>query len=80
MSLMLKAGLISDEAFTEKGVSVKTVKYEYGENGKLQKEEHRTPAGVLTKYIEYQYGDEGIAKAARYIMKSPNRRGSRLPS
>ena len=28
--------IISDEAFTEKGVSVKTVKYEYGENGKLQ--------------------------------------------
>jgi len=63
--------IISDEAFTEKGVSVKTVKYEYGENGKLQKEEHRTPAGALTKYIEYQYGDEGYCKSgAIYNEKS----------
>lgn len=47
------------------------MKYEYGENGKLQKEEHRTPAGALTKYIEYQYGDEGYCKSgAIYNEKS----------
>lgn len=55
--------IISDEAFMESGIPVKTVKYEYDEKGKLQKEEHRTPTGALTKYIEYQYGEDGYCKS-----------------
>ena len=51
-----------EEIFTDVGILMEKIRYEYNDDGDLLKEIHQTPAGVLTKRIEYLYNEEGLCR------------------
>jgi hypothetical protein len=45
-----------EETFSDTGVPMGKIRYEYGGDGTLQKEVHQSPAGVVEKCMDYRYG------------------------